>query len=157
MRERAFSTVLGYVLALAITTVLISGLLFAGGGLVDSQQKRVIDSELTVVGDRVAGALEATDRLVSANPEAATVRVQSELPERVASRSYTIEIRELSSSGSVWTYELTLSTSTPDVSVSLRMNSHTEIQETTVDGGTLTVQGEDTDGDGTLELVVSDD
>jgi hypothetical protein len=66
-RDRSVSIVLNYVLVLAISSVLVTGLLVAGGSFVENNRERVIDSEMKVIGNHIAGNLEQVDRLVTAS------------------------------------------------------------------------------------------
>ena len=60
--DRAVSTTLGYVLSLAIASILISGLMLATAGFVEGQREQVIRSELEVVGDRTGRRRRRTRR-----------------------------------------------------------------------------------------------
>ncbi|KPN31415.1 hypothetical protein SY89_02161 [Halolamina pelagica] len=64
--DRAVSTTLAYTLTLSITAVLVSGLLIAGGGLIEDQREAITRDELTVSGQQLAGGLEDADRLAGA-------------------------------------------------------------------------------------------
>lgn len=68
-RDRSISIVLNYVLVLAISSLLVTGLLVAGGSFVENNRERVIDSELTVIGNHIAGNIEQVDRLVTASQD----------------------------------------------------------------------------------------
>jgi hypothetical protein len=135
---RAVSTTLGYVLALAITSVLVSGLMIAATGFVETEREQVIRSELEVVGQTLIADLGGADRLASAVD--GDVRVRSSLPRRVGGSAYTIEIRADPDDGTIDGFtELTLSAASVDVSVDLRVVTSTTLSTTTVDGGELVV------------------
>jgi len=96
--DRSVSTVLNYVLVLSISTVLVGGLLIAGGTFVEDNRERVIGAELKVIGQHVAGNVEQVDRYVNASeanvgdgPEAAYIN-QSFQPQ-VTGSPYTIELK----------------------------------------------------------------
>lgn len=108
---RAASTTLGYVLALGITSVLVTGLLLGAGGLVEDQRERTVRSELQVVGQMVAADVSAGDRLARAGDAAFVIR--RDVPRRVAGVSYTIEVVNESATD---TY-LRLGTTNPSVTV----------------------------------------
>ena len=135
--DRGVSTTLGYVLTLAITTVLVSGLLIAVGGFVSGQNERVTRSELDVVGQRLATDVEAADRLVEAGSadggSNATVVVRSRLPERVAGRTYRVAVNE-SGRG-----RLVLSASDPDVSVEVSVVTDVAVANATLGGGPVRI------------------
>ena len=131
--DRGASTTLGYVLTLAITAVLVSGLLIAVGTFVSGQNERVTQSELDVVGQRLASDVEAADRLAEAaggGPNA-TVVVRSRLPETVAGRTYRVAVDE---SG-----ELVLSAGDPDVSVAVRVVTDYPLSNATLGGGPVRI------------------
>lgn len=93
MTDRGVSVVVNYVLTIAITTLLLSGLFVASGSLIQSQSERAIQDELDVLGERLAADLATADRLAaSAEGEDAHVRVTTELPRRVAGTAYSVEI-----------------------------------------------------------------
>jgi hypothetical protein len=118
--DRAVSTALGYVLSLAIASLLISGLMLAAGGFVESERERVVRSELEVIGQTLVADVEGADRLASSID--GDVRVRSSLPRRVGSSTYTIEIRSDAYDGFFDGYaELYLNASSVDASVTYRI------------------------------------
>jgi hypothetical protein len=148
--DRAVSTALGYVLSLAIASILISGLMIAAGGFVEGEREQVIRSELEVVGQTLIADVEGADRLASAVD--GEVRVRSTLPRRVGSSAYTIEIAD-GPMASEPIYVLTLSAASVDVSVQLRLVTNTDVATGTVQGGELVVDYDPTVGpDGELAV-----
>lgn len=143
--DRAVSTTLGYVLSLAIASILVSGLMLAGGGFVESEREQVIRSELEVVGQTLVADIEGADRLASAID--GTVSVRSSLPRRVGSSAYTIVLTD--QGGGVT--EITLTAASVDVSVDLRLVTNTDLAATSVEGGELVVVY-DASGPGELEV-----
>lgn len=142
MTDRAVSVTVNYVLTLAITALLLSGLLVAAGGLVESQSERAIRSELDVLGQHLAADIESADRLATvAEGESAEVRIETSLPARVAGRSYRIAVGES---------ELTLRTTDPEVSVTVPFRTTNEVEERTIRGGDLRIEW--SDDSGTLEV-----
>lgn len=135
--DRGVSTTLGYVLTLTITAILISGLLVAVGSFVAGQNERVTESELEVVGQRLATDIEAADRLAEAGNGSAesnpTVVVRSRLPERVAGRPYRVAVNE---SG---TDRLVLSAEDPDVSVEVRVVTDYPVSNAALGSGPVRV------------------
>ncbi|WP_136588858.1 DUF7266 family protein [Salinigranum halophilum] len=144
--DRAVSTTLGYVLSLAIASLLVSGLMLAGGGYVETEREQVIRSELEVVGQTLVADVEGADRLAAAID--GTVSVRSALPRRVGSSAYSIE---LSDQGGGVTL-VTLSAASVDVSVSLRLVTTTPLAEGRVEGGELVVVYDAADASPTLEV-----
>jgi hypothetical protein len=133
--DRAVSTALGYVLSLAIASILISGLMIAGGGFVESEREQVIRSELEVVGQTLIADIEGADRLASAID--GDVTVSSNHPRRVGSSSYTIEIDP---TPNVRVYEVTLTAASVDVLVEFRLVTNQPLATGSVGGGDLVVE-----------------
>ena len=134
--DRAVSTALGYVLSLAIASVLISGLMIAAGGFVEGEREQVIRSELEVVGQTLIADVEGADRLASAID--GEVRVRSTLPRRVGSSAYTIEISG-PFAGANTRSTIVLSAASVDVRAELRLVTNTDVATGTVQGGELVV------------------
>lgn len=147
MTDRAVSATLNYTLVLGISAILIVGLLTAGGGFVESQRNSVVDSELSVIGERLAGDIATADRLVQSGGTASTVNLTSQLPQYVSGQRYTVAIRSSGGNASV-----VLSSDSLDRSIVTPVANTTSIQNTTVNGGTLEIYYDPTPG----ELVVRD-
>lgn len=135
---RAVSTTLGYVLALAIATVLITGLIIAGGDYVETQREQVIRDELSVVGQQLAADLERADRLVRAadTDSSVTVRFNKTFSNTVTGSSYEIS---LDPSQSV----VVLTSSRPEVTVRVGVRTVTDLQDTSILGGPVQVSYDD--------------
>lgn len=130
---------------LAITTLLITGLLIGVGGFIEDQRTRAIESELRVVGQQIAADVQAADRYVQANSTAFTIR--RDVPNDVVGTSYTVSVvvdspRE--------TY-LRLTTNDPNVVVEVDMALENGIEETSFTGGSVAVTYDD--GTDKLEVV----
>lgn len=115
--RRGVSVTVGYVLMLIVATLIMGTLLTATSGLVEGQSEQVIDEELTVIGNQLAGNLNEVDQLAQVAREDAnttggpvTVRRTAQLPDTVAGTGYLIEIDP----GTI-----TLSTTNPDVEVTV--------------------------------------
>jgi hypothetical protein len=137
---RAVSTTLSYVLALAIATLLVTGLIIAGGGYVDSQREQVVRDELTVVGQQLAADVERADRLVRAGDtdSSMTVTVNQTFSNRVTGTNYRMRLVPSEQ-------ELVLNTTRPDVSVRIGLNSETDLGASTVGGGTVQIRYDEAD------------
>lgn len=132
--ERAVSTTLGYALNLAVATLLVSGLLIAGGGFVKDQRERTAHSQLQVIGQQIAADVAAADRLANTGGTIDSVIVGRDLPETVTGAGYSIAVQ----SDATGAY-LTLSTTSPDVSVRVNVTSETSVTETGISGGDVRV------------------
>lgn len=133
MDSRAVSTTVSYVLSVAITAMLVAGLLLAGGDFVDDRRDQVVQTELRVIGHQVAADLGRVDRMVEAGDDVSTARVNQTFPERVTGNAYTITIRESPDS------RVLVNTTNPDVEVRVRVRTTTQIEESSASGGTVSV------------------
>lgn len=149
--DRGVSTTMGYVLTLAITASLISGLLIAGGSYIENQRDTVARDELQVIGDQLASGLSDADRLAATGGD--DVRVELWLPTRVAGGTYTIELQNESGTNPV-TATITSRSTKADVSVEVTVRTTLAVANTSVAGGPVVITARDVDGDSELELVV---
>ncbi|MFB6252623.1 MAG: hypothetical protein ABEI27_13245 [Halobellus sp.] len=154
MRNRAVSITVNYVIALAITAVLISGLLIGAGGYVQDQREAVVREELRVVAEQLVAGIDDADRLARVG-DAGTARVGVDLPERVAGETYLIEVTEVRAPGANPSrHDLRLRSSQTDVTVTLTTSTVVDLTETTATGG-WTVVRLDTEG-GSQALVLAE-
>ena len=144
--DRGVSVTVNYALNLVIATLLIGGVLTATGGMVEDRRESAIRTELSVVGERVAADLMATDRLAEVATSGAasdpTVSVSVTLPERVAATRYEVRIEPSSD-------EIVLVSDDPEVKVTVGFHHDTPVEETTVVGGDLRIR---LANDGDLEV-----
>jgi hypothetical protein len=139
-RRRGVNTTVGYVLALGITTVLISGLLVAASGTLDAQQQSVIRSEMKVVGEQTAISMTAADRFTAAERDTTgTTAYEVSLlhPDDFAGEQYSIRVEEYDPTNNL--YRLVLRTNSPVVEQQVVFRSMTPVRETTVNGGALKI------------------
>lgn len=132
MTDRAVSVTVNYVLGLAIATVLLSGIMFVAGGVVDDRLNATIRTELEVIGERMAANVMTADRLVAAG--GTTVNVSARAPGSVAGAQYTVHVNASASDA-----RLTLETNDPPVSVEVPFTNTTAVGNTTVGGGDLRI------------------
>jgi len=146
MSDRGTSVTVGYVLALAIATALVSGLLIAGGGFVSDRRADVVEQELTVIGQQVATNIEKADRLVTASDGSTTVNVNQTFPRDVTGTTYDLEVVEQSEP------IVRLESSRPEVSVEVSIFNQTDVGASNASGGPISVRYDDSDD----ELVIDD-
>lgn len=142
MTDRGVSSTLEYVFGIAMATLLLGALISGTGGLVASQQEQAVQSELEVLGQRLAADLASADRLVRTN--ASVVQMDSDMPIRVATTQYHVEIN-----ASTTESKIVLETDDPDVSISVGFSNTTDVEPTTLQGGDLQIV---LAGDGDLEV-----
>jgi hypothetical protein len=148
--ERGVSTTLGYILNLTVATLVVTGLLVAGGDIVTDQREQTTRSELTVIGQQLAADLVAADELAVTADEGDTVEIERQLPQEVAGRTYSISVVD---SGGSQPY-LQLSATGSDVTVEVDLTLETPIVESSMNGGAVRIRYADVDGDSTAELEV---
>lgn len=151
--ERAVSTTLGYILNLAVATLVVTGILIAGGDLVDDQREQTVRTELEVIGHQVAADLVAADELAATADAGDTVEVRRNLPRDVAGRTYQIEFVPGGGSDP----HLLLRPTGSDVVVRVDLDLETELAASTVDGREIVIRYADVDGDPAIELEVQND
>lgn len=150
--RRAVSTTVSYTLTLGISTLLITGLLLAGGTFMETNQKETTRTELTVLAQQLAGLVSSADGLAGSTDDG-SFTMRRELPRRVAGSTYVVRINETTTGAARFEYELELGAAnggTDTVSVSTETPVHAP---TSFDGGPVSVSY-NTTGD---TLVVSDD
>jgi hypothetical protein len=128
--DRGVSTALGYVLNVGVAAILVTMLLFSAGSLVETQRDRAVETELRVVGDRVAADLAAADRLARAS-DGGRVRYAVEAPPRVAGFGYDVHVNE---SGNV-----VLDADRSDVIITVEFQTEIPVENATVSGGDFVV------------------
>ncbi|MDS0298480.1 hypothetical protein NDI76_06980 [Halogeometricum sp. S1BR25-6] len=138
--DRAVSTTLGYVLTLVITAVLVSGLLVGTGQYVDGQRDRVVDRELSVLGERIAARTADADRMVRAGDGAEAVRLRVDLPRTVAGGSYRVEVSDSPGvAGTPAAHDVTLTSGDGGRSATVRVRTGTDVENGTLAGGNLVI------------------
>ena len=140
---RGQAITLDYTIGIALSVLLVTGLLVAGGGFVADQRERAARTELRVVGQQVAADFEAADRLANSTEADPTVRVSRQLPRDVAGAAYRVELVDRADP------YLELRSSDPAVTVRVEVTNLTAVTGTEVAGGPLAVNLTDA---GTLTL-----
>ena len=92
--NRGISVAVSHALSLAITAVLLSGLLVGAGTFVESNEQRVADTQLSEIGHSVATQVDTLDRL-DATGENVETTVELGYPRAiVGTHSYTVSLTE---------------------------------------------------------------
>lgn len=91
---RAVSVAITHALTVAISTVLVSGLIVGAGTLLESQQRNVGEQQLEEIGSDAVSYVNTFDRL-NATGDNVNASVKPEYPERiVGSFRYTIQLND---------------------------------------------------------------
>lgn len=130
--DRGASITLNYVLTVAISALLVTGLLIAGGNFVAGQQTSVVRNELSVVGQRLAADVERVDRLVAAGDGVSAARINRSLPTAAVGERYDVELDASAE-------ELVLTADGADVSVSVPISNRTALADSSVGSGSVAV------------------
>ena len=131
--DRGVSTALGYVLTLSIATLLVTGLLVAGGDFVNDRREQVVRDELTVIGQQVSADLARADRMVAAADSSdPTVQVNKTYPDRVTGSTYLIGLDPAND-------RIILASSDPEISITIDIVHRTSLGDSTADGGTIQI------------------
>jgi hypothetical protein len=133
--DRGVSTALSYVLGLAIITALITGLFLTTGEVVDDERERAAQSELRVLGNRLAADVATVDRLALSGDDA-RVALTRDLPDAVVGSSYRISLTHDGSGPA----EIELTAPNPDVSVTVTVVNGTAVGNATAAGGTVRIR-----------------
>lgn len=149
MNERSVSVSLNYVLVLAITAVLITGLIIAGGTFVENQREQVIEGELRIIGHHLAGNLEQVDRYVRASHgDPSRAYINQTFGTDVTGSTYQVSLESGSQSPQV-----VLTATRPEVTVRVNATVQTDVDaDSFAGGGSVSVAYDRADD----ELVIRD-
>lgn len=93
--DRGVSTAVTHVLAIGITTILITGLLVGASGLLADQRQNAARNELRTIGNRLANQVAKADEMVAGSSSAAgneRVEFEVEQPAQVSGDSYSVSL-----------------------------------------------------------------
>ena len=135
---RAVTVTLNYVLVLGISATLVAGLLVAGGSFIEDQRERVIEDEMNVVGNHIAGDLEQVDRMVQVGAtEPDKVVINQTFQSTVSGTTYNVELESNPD-------QVVLTSSSPSVTVEVPVTVRTDIQGSFAFGGETSVRYDST-------------
>lgn len=123
--DRGVSFNVGYVITVAITAILIVGLVTGIGNVIDRQQNRAVSHQVDVIGDQAAASVMATDRLGEVGA-GTNVTVTRQLPSEVVGTPYSIRLVNASGGGLVIVEALD-GQYTAEVPISTRADIHETI------------------------------
>lgn len=153
--RRGVSSALGYVLTLAISGILVTGLLVAGGSMVTTERDVVAREQLSVAAEQLATGMTDADRMANTTSEGGTVRIQVWLPNDAGSAPYSLRLVSVTD-GPPYTTRLVAELRALDISRSVVVRTSFDVAESTVDGGPVVVTFDD-EGNGKLHVHDADD
>ncbi|QLG26493.1 hypothetical protein HUG10_02585 [Halorarum halophilum] len=154
--DRAVSVTVNYVIALALTAILISGLLIAGGSLLEDRRESVTREEFTVLGEQLAAGVGEADSLASTGAE--DLRVAVRLPDSVGGSSYLVRVTETTPpADQPGEYVLTFSSPAAEVSWNVTVRTDRPVEETQVPGGSIVVVLQEDGGSMEFALVTGEE
>lgn len=151
--SRGVSTVVGYILAISITTALVAALSLSVGGVIDTQKEAVMETQLQIIGEQSATTITEVDRTVTHNDgNVGTIRREIDLPSRVAGEQYNMTVSE---SGDHYQITVRAVGSEQIVVAATSFDTTTDIDVggSTVQGGTVVVEYDESSD----QLVISND
>lgn len=161
--DRAVSIAVTHILTIGITTILITGLLVAGSGLLSAEKDRAARSELRTIGNRMAAEMVSAHSAV-ADSQSGSLTLRVSHPSQVAGSTYTVEIKD-DCDGSALPNDPPCLVLQPtgggeEVKVALDPDLDTggfDLETTTVPGGELFIIISDHDGDPEIDITLSSD
>ncbi|MEF8882631.1 MAG: hypothetical protein V5A34_08935 [Halapricum sp.] len=127
--ERGVSTTVNYVLTLGIASLLIIGLLTAGGDFIEDTRDQAVREELEVIGQQISSDVSRADRLVvAADSSDPTVRMTLEYPDRVVGTQYRVRLDNS-------TNQIILESADPSISVAIGIRTETDLANSTASSG----------------------
>lgn len=141
--DRGVSIAITHVLTIAITAILISGLLFSAGTMLDTEREQRAQASLETIGERLSSELASVDRLAVTGTSNASLRVEH--PREVSGSLYTVALEQgddcssplLNATETCLT--LTASEETAEVQVPVRTNASLDTDSSAL-GGPMTIR-----------------
>jgi hypothetical protein len=148
--ERAISNLLGYILAVGVFTMVTVASLGVGFGVFTNAQESAQRTQVQHNSQVLAHSIEEVDRLSRASSSSERISRTVDLSENLGGVDYTVSV--VDSGGESY---ILLESDDNAVSNKVPFGSDTDVQETTVNGGPVTVVREA--GAGQIRLVEVDD
>jgi hypothetical protein len=131
---RAVAEGLSYILAFGLMAVFVFGVMAQGAGIFEDATENAQLDSMEFEVERVAGAVEETDRAVRSTQSEGEVSTVVDLPEKIGGDQYYIEFENTPSGGAV---QINLTGS--DQSARTQFQSDTPIQEDRLQGGPIRI------------------
>lgn len=131
--DRAVSTAVSHAITIAITSIMLTGLMVGASQMVTDQRDYVVERGLEDVSSAVVSDLMRMDQF---NTTRTTASFSSVHPERIGGHEYTIDVDTNSKHTTVF---VDSSAPVSHDSVQARFNNDTDVCESSVDGGRVKV------------------
>lgn len=130
---RGASITVTHALTIGITTILISGLLFSSGNLLQRQQERVVENSFQDIGESIVNEVVRIDRLADGNVNS---DITSQVPysPQVGGENYEVELTTTSGQTTV-----IVSTVDGTIQVPIRVTTESAVCQSEVNGGPLEI------------------
>lgn len=136
-RDRGVSIAVSHALTIAITTLVISGLVIAAGGIVRDQREQSSRQELRTIGERLVTEIARVDTLAGSDART-TVSLRTDHPLDVAGSPYHVHLSTSTAQCSAPPC-LVLRASGTDVVITLDVVSDTPVADSTATGGRVVI------------------
>lgn len=131
--DRGTSITVTYSLTVAVSSLLIMGLLLSAGGMLDRQQDDAVREQLQDLSTRVTSELFRADQLASTMTWTDNIELRTDLPITVAGTGYRVDLVAGTPS------TVYLNSTSSQISVPVELDNETSICPATANGGQLTV------------------
>lgn len=135
--DRGVSTTVSFVLATGMSVLLVAGLLMSVGAVMESQERRAVDSELRTVAEGLAVDVESVARLSDDLDSDERLAMRVEAPTAVAGEPYSVSIEHDAGP--------TLTVDADDRSHTVELIGVGDVEAGSISGGTVWIVG-DADG-----------
>ena len=138
--DRAVSIAVTHVLTIAVTTLIIGGLMLGAGFLLETEKERSAEDSLETIGERLSAQLSSADRAAADDGE---ITIRADHPQTVAGSGYTVDLVDGDGCGDQPLLQddqqcLILSYHGGDVEVGVPVKVD-EISESSTQGGTIEI------------------
>lgn len=152
--DRGVSVAVTHVLTIAITTILITGLLFSVSTLLDNQRERSAEQSMETTGERLASEIASVDRLGGSGNESINMTIDH--PRRAGGFPYSIRTENGSCASSSIVNDtscLVLSTNGGSAAVAVPVTvRNAEAIDGSATGGEIVIRYEEIGGNETIVI-----
>lgn len=152
MSDRAVSVPINFTFSVIIVSLLLSGLVITTTGELQAQQERTVESDFSVLSNRMAADIVAADQLARATEGTEQAVVRTSLPSSSAGTSYSVHVNATEiEANEAYAVTVRLEARGPDVVEEVGFKTGTRVSNTSMIGGDYAIEYVD-DGDPRLEV-----